>query len=99
MNNQSNKNKANYVFFGYEALYGRVGLDLTLEDMTLDDETKRIEELTQIYKDKWGYEDVLIRKCENDPYMVLVYVRPNQPYSTTFYDKMNIPHAYVPKKH
>lgn len=79
MSNQS------YVFFGYEVLYGRVGLDLGLGNITKQDEVKRMIEIKQIYKDTWGYDDVVIKKDPNDPSMVLVYVRPNKPYSTNIY--------------
>lgn len=74
-----------YIFFGYEVLYGRVGLDHTLKDMTLENENNRIEEIKQIYKDHWGYNDVIIKKDINDPYMVLVYVKPNKPFGTYIY--------------
>lgn len=74
-----------YVFFGYECLYSRTGLGLVIKDMTPQDEKERIIEIIQIYKDTWGYEDVIIKKDCNDPYMVLVYVKPNKPYSINFY--------------
>jgi len=74
-----------FMFFGYEVLYSRVGLDLGLGDMTERDESKRIMEIKQIYKDRWGYEQVLVKKDTNDPYMVLVYVKPNKPYGINYY--------------
>lgn len=81
MSNQSQ----GYIFFGYEVLHGRIGLDIGLCNLTKMDEMKRISEIKQIYKDKWGYEDVQIKKDECDPSMVLVYVKPNKPYATNFY--------------
>ena len=38
----------------------------------------KLKEIKQIYKNKWGYDDVMIQKDPNDPYMVLVYVKPNK---------------------
>lgn len=88
------QNTEGFIFFGYEALYGRVGLDLGLGDMTPMDEFKRIQEIQQIYKDKWGYKEVFVKKSECDPSMVLVYVKPNKPYATNFYRELNRYHGY-----
>lgn len=81
----SYSNTDKFVFFGYEVLFSRVGLDLRLEDMNIQDEEKRIMEIKQIYKDTWGYETVLVKKDRNDPSMVMVYVKPNKPFGINYY--------------
>jgi len=83
--NNQNVSISEYLFLGYEVLYGRVGLDLKLDNMSLQDQTERIKEIKQIYKDTWGYEDVLIKKDKNDPLMVMIYVKPNKPYGINYY--------------
>ena len=73
-------NQGKYYFFGYESIYGRVGVDLHLKHMNERNKQIALKEIEQIYKDRWGYKNVIVKPDPNDPYICQVFVMPNKPY-------------------
>ena len=71
MNNQG------FLFSNHETLYGRAGLYLQKEHMTVKDVVDAMKEIEELYKETYGYKCVKVIRNRNDPLMVDVYVIPN----------------------